>query len=143
MSAARPGSLLKVVLDTNVYFSAFNSTRGAPFELWRRAVTRDYALLISPAIICEVAEVLRVDLDWLEPDIIAQLKLVVRVSQIIQPKITLNVIKADPDDDRILECAVAGNADLIVSFDHHLTRLKAFQRIGIVHPIDLLRTLGA
>ena len=68
MSAARPGSLLKVVLDTNVYFSAFNSTRVAPFELWRRAVTRDYALLTSPAIICEVAEVLRVDLDWLEPD---------------------------------------------------------------------------
>lgn len=142
MSAAKPGGLLKVVLDTNVYFSAFNSTRGVPFELWRRAVKREYALLISPAIIRELADVLRADLNWPEADIIAQLKLVVRVAAMVEPKTALDVVAADPDDDRILECAVAGNADLIVSYDRHLTKLKAFQGIGVVRPVDLLRTLG-
>jgi putative PIN family toxin of toxin-antitoxin system len=142
MSAAKPGGLLKVVLDTNVYFSAFNGARGVPFELWRRAVRGEYALLISPAIIREVAEVLREDLIWPEPEIVAQLKLIVRVAKIIEPKLTLEEIKADPDDDRILECAIAGHADLIVSGDRHLTRLKTFQSIGIVRPVDFLRTLG-
>jgi putative PIN family toxin of toxin-antitoxin system len=142
MSAAKPGGQLRVVLDTNVYFSAFNSTRGVPFELWRRAARGEYILLISPAIIRELARVLREDLKWPQPDIIAQLKLVVRVARLIEPKLTLEVVVADPDDDRILECAVAGNADLVVSGDRHLTRLKAFQGIGIVLPVDFLRTLG-
>jgi putative PIN family toxin of toxin-antitoxin system len=142
MSAAKPDSRLKVVLDTNVYFSAFNSTRGVPFELWRRAVEREYELLISPAIIREMADVLRMDLAWPESEIIAQLKLVVRVAKIVEPTFTLDVIAADPDDDRILECAVSGNADLIVSGDRHLTKLKRFQGIGIVRPVDFLRTLG-
>jgi putative PIN family toxin of toxin-antitoxin system len=141
MSGAKSGGLLKVVLDTNVYFSAFNSTRGVPFELWRRAVGREYILLVSPAIIREPADVLRMDLEWPEPTIFAQLKLVARVAKIVEPKFTLEVIAADPDDDRILECAVAGNADLIVSGDRHLTRLKAVQGIGIDRAIDFLRTL--
>jgi uncharacterized protein len=55
---------------------------------------------------------------------------------------TLNVIAADPDDDRVLECAVSGHADLIVSGDQHLTRLESFRGIGIVRPVDFLRTLG-
>ena len=143
MSAERNADLLKVVFDTNIYFSAFNSTRGVPFELWRRAARREYALLISPAIIRELADVLRRDLKWPERDIVAQLKLVVRVARIVEPKLSLQVISNDPDDDRILECAVAGNADLIVSYDHHLTRFRAFRGVGIVRPVDFLRTLGA
>ena len=37
----------------------------------------------------------------------------------------------DESDNRILECAVAGKADLIVSGDHHLQRLRVFEGIGI------------
>ncbi len=141
MSAARPGDLLRVVLDTNVYFSAFHSARGVPFELWRKAVQREYALLVSPAIVRELAHVLRVNLKWPEADVRTQLKLVVRVASVVEPKIRLRVIADDPDDDRIIECAVAGNADLIVSGDRHLTRLKAVEGIAIVRPADFLRTL--
>ena len=115
MSTARPGGPLKVVLDTNVYFSAFKGTRGVPFEIWRRALRPEYALLVSPAIVRELAEVLRSGLGWPEAEIIAQLKLLVRVAKVVEPRIALQVIKADPDADRILECAVAGGADLIVS----------------------------
>jgi predicted nucleic acid-binding protein len=113
-----------------------------PFELWQRAVGGEYVLLISPAIIRELAEVLRSGLRWPEAEIIAQLKLVVRVAKIVEPGTTIQVIKADPDDDRILECALAGGADLIVSGDHHLTRLKSFEGIGIVRPAYFLKTLG-
>jgi hypothetical protein len=53
----------------------------------------------------------------------------------------LRVIAEDPTDDRILECALAGGAELIVSGDRHLRKLKSFRNIGIVQPSDLLRTL--
>jgi len=82
------------------------------------------------------------DLGWGESEIVAQLKLISRVAEIVVPKISLQVIKADPDDDKFLECAVEGGADLIVSGDRHLTRLKSFRGIGIVWPIDFQRSLG-
>lgn len=115
--------------------------RGAPFELWRSAISRKYRLLVSRAIIAELAAVLRADLAWPENDIVAQLKLIVRVASIVQPTFTLEVVARDPDDDRILECAVEGRADLIVSGDRHLTELRAFQGIAIVRPADFLRML--
>ncbi|HEY6851174.1 MAG TPA: PIN domain-containing protein, partial [Terracidiphilus sp.] len=65
-----------------------------------------------------------------------------KVAEIVTPQITINAVAADNDDNRILECAVAGNADLIVSGDHHLSDLKSFRNIGIVRPVDFQRTLG-
>ncbi len=137
MSAAKHG-ILRVVLDTNVYFSAFTS-RGVPFRIWQRALRGDYRLLISPPIMRELADVLRNDLKWLEPEIIAQLKLIARVAVIVSPDSELQAVTKDPDDDRILECALDGKADLVVSGDKHLTRLKSFRGIAIVRPADFMR----
>ena len=60
----------------------------------------------------------------------------------IVPRFVLDVIQDDPDDNRILECAVEGKADVIVSGDRTLLRLKSYDGIPIVRPIDFLRTLG-
>lgn len=66
--------------------------RGAPFELWRSAISRKYRLLVSPAIIAELAAVLRADLAWPEDDVVTQLKHVVRVASIVQPGLILEVV---------------------------------------------------
>jgi putative PIN family toxin of toxin-antitoxin system len=131
-----------VVFDTNVYFSAFTHPLGPPFRIWQKAVNRSFILLVSPAILREIAHVFRDLLQWQEPGIVARLKLVAKVAVIISPTISVRVIAEDPTDDRILECAVAGEADLIVSGDRHLRKLKSFRSIGIVQPSDFLRTLG-
>jgi putative PIN family toxin of toxin-antitoxin system len=141
MSTVRAGSL-RVVLDTNVYVSAFTHPQGPPSQVWRQALHERYTLLISPAIVAEVARVLRLKFAWNDLRIIRRMKLLVRVAEIVSPTITLQIIKDDPSDDRILECAVSGQADLIVSGDHHLANLKSFRGIGIIRPADLLRTLG-
>jgi len=141
MSTVRTGSL-RVVLDTNVYVSSFTHPQGPPSQVWRQALHRRYTLLISPAIVTEVARVLRLKFAWNDFHIIRRIKLLTRVAEIISPTITLHIIKDDPSDDRILECAVSGRADLIVSGDHHLANLKSFRGIGIIRPADLLRTFG-
>ena len=141
MSAAKPGRPLRVVLDTNVYFSAFTK-RGVPFGIWRAALDRRYALIVAPSIVHEIGDALRSVAGWEESRIVRRLKIVSRVADIVVPAPVLRVVIADPDDDRILECAVAGKADLIVSGDSHLTKLKEFQGIGIIRPIDFLRTLA-
>ena len=60
----------------------------------------------------------------------------------IVPKVTLHVVAEDEDDNRILECAAAGEANLIVSGDRHLRKLKSYAGIGIVTPTDFRRMFG-
>jgi hypothetical protein len=139
MSTARR---LKVVLDTDVYFSAFTRRFGPPFRIWQKAIIGRYTLLVSPAIMRELARVLRDRAGWQDAEVLAQLKLLARVAEIASPTITLQAVPADESDNRILECAVAGQADLIVSGDHHLKSLKTYQGIAIVRPMDFSRTLG-
>lgn len=50
---------------------------------------------------------------------------------LVAPDFVLDVVKDDPDDNRVLECAVAGKADYIVSGDRHLLKLKAHAGIPI------------
>jgi uncharacterized protein len=57
-------------------------------------------------------------------------------------EVTLHVVAQDDDDSRILECAVAGRAGLIVSSDRHLRKLKSYEGIGIITPIDFRRILS-
>lgn len=47
---------------------------------------------------------------------------------------TLHVVADDPDDDKFLDCAVAAQAEIIVSGDEHLLSLGSFQGIQILTP---------
>ena len=85
---------------------------------------------------------MRRDLAWEDPRVTRRLKLLAKISVLVTPTLVLDVLTADPPDNRILECAVAGKADLIVSGDLHLRRLKAYQGIPVVRQTDFLRTLG-
>ena len=133
---------LRVVLDTNVYASAFNFPHGKVASIWEHAVKGTYTLLISPAIVAELANVLREKFKWPENDIKARAKRFARMAEIITPKIVPNVIKDDPTDNHILACAREGHADLIVSGDKHLRRIKVYEGIPIIRPTDFLHTLA-
>ena len=59
--------------------------------------------------------------------------------QVVKISNTLNVIITDPDDNMVLECAVMGHANYIVTGDKkHLLPLKSYQGIEIVNAADFL-----
>src|SRR5258707_2197602 len=118
MSTAKKSARLRVVLDTKVYFSAFTHIKGVPYWIWRKAVHGEFTLLISPAMFRELGGVLRNKAGWQDAELVAHLKLLAKVGEIVSPTKTIAAIIEDDDDNRILECAVAGEADLIVSSDH-------------------------
>ena len=51
----------------------------------------------------------------------------------------VNAVREGPDDNRILECALAADADVIVSGDRHLLKLGAHEGITILTPRDFLK----
>lgn len=129
---------MRVVFDTNIFISAFlilGSQGEQAFTLARR---KRFALYTSITILTETAQKLRGKFDQAEDDIIAVLKLISRAATVLKPPPSLHVL-ADEPDNRILECAVAAQADLIVSGDRHLRDLKKFQGISIVRLADFIR----
>jgi len=128
--------LLRVVFDTNVYISAALHGHEAETVLELASAHR-IILLTSPAILSELEEKVRNKLGWSHERVTLFLKIIRDIVEIVEPQITLQVVEADEDDNRILECAVTGNASLIVTFDKDLLRLKSYETTGIITPRQL------
>lgn len=127
---------MRLVLDTNVVVSAVLS-EGAPRRLLTRCIARESILLESPTTLQELAEVLqRPKFHLAEEEVERVLAAVASVAELIEPTSKLAVIHDDPDDDRFLELAIDGRADLIVTGDRHLLDIKAFRGIPILKPVD-------
>lgn len=60
------------------------------------------------------------------------------VARTVKPAVELDVIKEDPPDNRVLECAISAGADYIVTGDRDLLRLGRYDAIRIVRVADLL-----
>jgi putative PIN family toxin of toxin-antitoxin system len=129
----------RVVLDTNIYISGF-VFRGKPAHLLQRAESSEFCLLTSRAIRQETERVLSEKFKWSPIMIAAVCMPLWRASQNIEPSIAIDAC-IDPDDNRILECADAGQADYIVSGDHHLLDMKQFQGIPILRIDDFLNLI--
>jgi uncharacterized protein len=121
---------VKVVFDTNVYISAFISPGSKAEEAYLLAVDGRVKLYTSVAVLTETAKKLREKFLWDDLRITAALKQISRVATVLRPVCRLNIL-SDAPDNRILECAEEAGADLIVTGDKHLLRLKQFKGIGI------------
>jgi putative PIN family toxin of toxin-antitoxin system len=128
---------LRIVLDTNVYISAALHGGLAETALNFASVGK-VTLVTSTVILDELVEKLRDKLGWAEDQIELFLTTVRAITQLVEPGSRLAVVADDEDDNRILECAVAGEAMLIVTFDQDLLRLRRYNDIGIVSPRELL-----
>lgn len=129
----------RVVIDTNVLISRLLLAQSIPAQAVRKA-RRQGRLLVSEATMYELADVLsRAKLDryiTLENRrrFLRQLRRVTEVVQIIQ------VVREcrDPEDDKILEVALNGRADVIITGDEDLLVLQPWRGIAIVTPKEYL-----
>ena len=137
---------MRVVLDTNVLV-AFLLTRGHTMSVildgWERG---DFDLLTSPPLIAEVGSTLKkANLrQRIRPEAAGALLEALAEEAIHTPgALELRGVTPDPDDDRVVSCAVEGNADIIVSRDAHLLGLKEYEGIRVVEPAEFVRLLAA
>ena len=65
---------------------------------------------------------------------------ILSMAELVTPEMDLEAVEDDPDDDKILECAVAGNADYIVSGDSHLLDIEEYRGVEILSPDEFLST---
>jgi putative PIN family toxin of toxin-antitoxin system len=132
---------VRVVLDTNILVSAYNFPGGMPELIYRLALEGRVDLVTSRPLLGELARVLSEKFAW-TPDRVEQaVAQVLRVAILVEPAERVRVVKADPDDDRVLEAALEGRADVIISGDKHLLRLESWRGIEIVKAVAFLTDL--
>lgn len=131
--------MFRAVLDTNVIISAFCfSKKSPPSEVVRLGLVGEYELVLSPAILLETANKLGEKFNWDQGQIERLIKLLGISASIVKPRIGINEITDDPDDNKVLECAVESNAHFIVTGDGHLLQLETYEQINIVSPASFI-----
>lgn len=133
---------MKIVLDTNVLVSAVILRNGKPFQLLKNGELGKVRIVTSPYIIEEFRKVLAEPrIGFTKREINTTIQKISSFSQIVNPKIKLKIIKEDPDDNKILECAVAGGARYVVSGDKHLLKLGRYKGIKMISVAEMLEKL--
>lgn len=64
-----------------------------------------------------------------------------RLAKLVIPAVITPTVPGDPDDDQVIACALAADAELIVSGDAHLLNLKRYQSMRIVSATEALSTI--
>ena len=140
--------MIRAVLDANVWVSAVLNPTGTPARLYTLWHEGRYDVLISAAILAEVARVLRYPKiaerhGWSEAQLQAFIEDIVALALSTPGALTLAVIQDDPADNRYLECAVEGHAKVLVTGDRLLLNLGEYQGVNILTPRAFLNMLQA
>jgi putative PIN family toxin of toxin-antitoxin system len=135
--------VLKVVLDTNVLISAI-LFGGKPRQILEKAIRGEIGLCISEPILEELKGVLqRSKFGYSSEMIQVILTELTGISNFVNPPESINVVSEDPEDNRILECAVEADANYIVTGDFHLLKLSRYRHIEVVNAVAFLEKLSS
>jgi uncharacterized protein len=130
---------MRVVLDTNSVISAllFSGTASRLVPLWQ---SRRIIALISRTILEEYLRVLAYPKFRLSNEEIQGLmeEELLPFVETVRVRRRLSVVRRDPDDDKFLECAVAGRAECLVTGDRDLLDLGSYRRVQILTVRDFL-----
>lgn len=133
--------MLKVVLDTNVLISAI-LFGGKPRQILEKAIRGEIRLCVSEPILGELSGVLRRSkFDYSLERVQFILTELTGVADFVNPSETIRLVSEDPDDNRVLECAVEAKANYIITGDFHLLKLSRYRDIEIVNAFTFLEKL--
>ena len=132
-----PSPKLNIVPDTGFYIAAaLKNGYARSYLVGRGSKFLSYELFSSEAILLEFQEKLEDKFGFERSQVVNVMQQTRKVLTIVYPRQKLSVVR-DPDDDKIIECAVEAKADLVVAFDKDLLSLKEYNGIKVIHPTML------
>ena len=139
--------MIRIVLDTNVLVSAHLTRNSKAERILSLAEANTFEIYLSPSIVRELTTtLLSPKLMKIHKDTPKQvhhsIALLLKFVKMSPGILEVDVVEADPDDNKILACAIESNARYIISGDHHLTDLKKYKNILIVNPDTFLKLIG-
>lgn len=133
--------MIRIVVDSNVFISG-TLRPGNPYKILKSWRDGKADIVSSAPIIEETCGVLDSKFHR-DKEGIEELRMeIIENATMVEPKEKIDIIENDPDDNKILEAAVEGEVDYIVSGDKHLKKLKVFRGIKILPPAKMVKILN-
>jgi putative PIN family toxin of toxin-antitoxin system len=137
---------MRVVLDTNVLVSSILRVDTPPASIRNAWLNAAFELIISNTLLKELQSVLdrpkiRKNVRWSAGESERLLAAIEQNAMFVTPSQKISIVAADPSDNRVLEAALTGHADYIVTGDQHLLELGNFEGIEIVTPARFVAVL--
>ena len=132
---------MNVVLDTNVLIPITRWDYSLAQKVLFKLVNSNFKIFVSLDILKEFKKAIIRDFNFSEEKSRELIDKILLFADLIEITEKVDVVKEDPDDNKILECALASNSDYIIIYDNHLLKLKEFKNIKIVTPEEALKLL--
>ena len=135
--------IIRVTVDTNVLVSA-TFWHGASARIFDKIENKEIVLVLSEEILEEYYRVLEYD-EIKEKIRDRQLEMkesvlkIRAIAEIINVTSRVTVVSDDPTDNKIIECAIDGKVDYLITQDRHLLKIKKYQSIIIITPEEFLK----
>ena len=125
---------LRIVPDTGYYIAAaLKDGFARSYLVGKGSKLFGYELFTSEAILLEFQTKLEDKFGFDRQEVVRTIQEIRRVVAVVYPMQKISVVR-DPDDNKILECAVEAEAHIVAAFDKDLLDLKEYEQIKIVHP---------
>ena len=125
---------MKITADTNFFISATQWDNSVAHKLLIKLIESDTPIFTTKDILDEFSKVLKRDFKYSDKEIQSILEKVLSFVNIVIPKEKLDIVKDDPEDNKILECAIESSSDYLLTYDQHLLKIKEFKGIKIIKP---------
>ncbi len=133
---------MNIVFDTNVLISSTQWDNSVSQKLLFKLIEKNANIFSSREILNEYQKVLKRDFEYSNEELIKIMEKVLLLLKLVEPKEKIDVVKNDPEDNKIIECAVASNSEYIITYDRkHLLILKGYKGIKIITPEEMLKLI--
>jgi len=130
---------MKVTVDTNFLISATQWDYSVAHKLLNKFILSDDEIFTTQDILDETMEVLERDFEYSKNEAKNIIEKILLFAKLIEIKQKVAIIKDDPDDNKVIECAIESSSDYIVTYDRHLLKLKEYKGIKIITPEEILK----
>lgn len=122
---------MKVVFDTNIFVSAFEFPGGRGEAALIHVLEEHDQLILSKPILDELLGILARKCSRDAEELAHVAVFLADIAQMVRPRRRLKVLQ-DAPDNRVLECALTGGADAIVTGDHALLGLRSYRGVRVL-----------
>lgn len=131
-----------VTFDTNALLSSTLWDGSVAQKLLFCLIRKEIGLFTSPVILIEYQKVLKRDFGYSDEEITQIIGKILSAFKMVVPKERLVVVKDDPDDNKVIECAIESKSKYIITYDQHLLKIGEHNEIKIIKPEEAMSLFG-
>jgi len=127
-------SKMTVTFDTNALLSATLWDGSVAQKLLHDLIKQNIKIYSSLEILNEYQKILKRDFDFSDKDVAEIMQKILAFITLVKPEIKVSVVKNDPDDNIIIECAIESKSKYIITYDKHLLNIGEYSGTRIIRP---------